>query len=356
VTSPAVQIDDFSVTSSDETPEQIKANFATEDKAEPLKAKPAKPIPPVPAEPTRNPDGKFRPAENVHAEPAKDADEDASEDEQDERPEHERPLGKPRHDPRARMLQATRQAAEAKRERDALAAEKARLEAELAELRKPPAAPSQPTPRPGTQADGDPEPQEDQFENYRDYVKAQARWEARQEFAARQQEAHQREQAVRIEAALEKRVTGFREKIETFAKADPTFAERVSPEILDLKPLSMLERGERPTVWNAIAEEIVGSADAPRLMLHLSEHPDDLQRLATLGPRDLVREIARIETRLDAVTAGAAPPAVSKAKPPVRPVTGSPHAAVSDIDSDEVPFDEYVVKANARDRRPLPRR
>ena len=47
----------------------------------------------------------------------------------------ERPLGKPRDDPRARMLDATRKESEAKRARDAERAEKEQAQAELQKLR-----------------------------------------------------------------------------------------------------------------------------------------------------------------------------------------------------------------------------
>jgi hypothetical protein len=108
-----------------------------------------------------------------------------------------------------------------------------------------------------------------------------------------------------------------------------------------------------PNASNWIADELVFSSEnAPALMLHLSEHPDELQRIATLSsPRAVTREMAKLAARLEAASAGvSSKPEPSKAKPPVRPVTGSPHAADPTDVSEEMPFEEHVKRMNARDR------
>ena len=89
------------------------------------------------------------------------------------------------------------------------------------------------------------------------------------------------------------------------------------------------------------------------MLIYLSEHPDQFQRIASLKtPRDVSREMAKIEARLEAATASTSSrPSVSKAKPPVRLVTGSPATATVEP-SDESSFDDhykfYQAKRRAR--------
>jgi len=59
-----------------------------------------------------------------------------------------------------------------------------------------------------------------------------------------------------------------------------------------------------------------------------SEHKDEYQRIAALQtPREITREVAKIEGMLTAPAGTPVKPSVSKAPPPVRPVTGAPHTA-----------------------------
>jgi hypothetical protein len=111
--------------------------------------------------------------------------------------------------------------------------------------------------------------------------------------------------------------------------------ENISPEILTLKTEFQLEPNEQPTAENWIANELVFSPEsAPALMLHLSAHPDELQRIAALStPRAVSRELAKIEARLEAVASagpGSKRDTRSKAPPPVRPVQGAPYVGDSD--------------------------
>ena len=260
-----------------------------------------------------------------------------------EKPEgEEKPTGKPRHDPKARMLQATQQAAEAKRERDAA---KAELQAARAELEKIRARSEQ-------ARSADKEPAEDDFDNYSDYVTARARWAARQEYEERQVRSAQERHNEAQDKDRESRIQAFSEKLSGYIAEDPKFLDSLSPTVVNMTPISALPPGAKVTQANAVAEAILHSDDPRGLMRHLSENADELQRLTTLPMTQyqLTHAIARIEAKLEAaVTAGAAPKVeVSTAKPPVRPVTGSPHTAESL--SDDAPFEEHFKAMNAKER------
>lgn len=250
------------------------------------------------------------------------APEESDEEEPEESEEEDKKPPKNKRDARTRVLEATRQAAEAKRERDELRREVEYLRRSVEEARRPPQEQKEAASAP----DGDKEPSEDDFDNYRDYVRAAARWEARQEFK-QQQEARTREQQQR---ALDDRLV---QQINKFGDAIRPHVETFSPDVLALKTEFQLRPGERPTASNWIANELfTDTENAPALMSHLSEHPDVLQRLAALPtPRDVTREMAILVTRLTAASPtgsnGAEREEVSKAKPPVKPVAGAPYVA-----------------------------
>jgi hypothetical protein len=277
----------------------------------------------------------------TEAEPAVDAEPD--------KPVEEKPLGKPRDDPRARMLEATRQAAEAKREAQRERAERERLAAEVESLRagaKPAEAPKAP---PGD----DPEPQEGDFTEYRDYVKAAARWEYKQAQKEAAKEAREQSYNASITAAQE----SFIERMDKAEADDPTFNEKVRDVALSLgRPSFHRAPGEKLTQNHVIMDELINSEIAPSLMLHFVEHPDELQRIRALRtPNDVQFAMARLEGRLEAKRQDAVPqaPALravpSQAKPPVRPVAGSPHSADS-VPGADASYEDHKRYWSAKDK------
>ena len=142
----------------------------------------------------------------------------------------------------------------------------------------------------------------------------------------------------------------FATSMQETIKSDPDFMERVAPGVSSLVPTIELEDGRRPSAENWIADELVLSPkDAPALMLYLTEHPDDFQRIAALRThREVTRELARLP--LDAAPAGTSPRGrnVSKAFPPIRPVSGEPHVTQGE-GSDDEPFSDFMRREDARE-------
>lgn len=259
--------------------------------------------------------------------------------------------GNPRHDPKARMLEATRKEADAKR-RAAAAEERAeRLEREVADIKRrlTPEQPRQEAPA----ADEDAEPQEDQFESYKDYVKAAARYEFKQE--RKQEQARMQREALAhgVASAITEARTQFRSRIDAAEKETPGVWERISDDIKTLDPTHDLPRGTEPDGSNFLADELLTSEHGPALMVHLTDHPDDLQRIAALPSRRAVLwEVARLVTRMEAVTtATSSTPSVSKAHPPVRPVAGAPTAASGEYYRQGEDFDEWYRRNNPSKKR-----
>lgn len=360
-----VQSGDFTITSSHETPEQMTAELGNDTKVETTDDGNGEPDLSKAASELGKKGGEAAAAKRAaeakeaakaeKAAKAKPETEEADEAAPDERTDEEKKLGKPRHDPKARMLEATRKEAAAKREAEAARQElarerqeRARLQAELEQARTG----KQPEERPQPRQVAPDEPKEEDYDDYKEYLRAVARHEVHQEQrkaaeARREQERHQR---------ISEHITRFSESMTKAAKADPEFASRVAPEVMDLQPTITLDGSRPPDARNYIADEFLASPeDAPTLVLHLSEHPEDLQRIAALrSRREVTRELARIVTRLEkstdaATTDNSSEPTVSKARPPVKPVTGAPPIA-GEPDPDTSSFDDHLAYYNARDR------
>jgi len=332
------------------TAEAIKENLTKKDEGgEPEKAE-AKPDPSKAGSELGKLGGKAS-AEKRAAE-AKEAEKrekrEAREAEAKEKPEAEdepeaddKGKGNPRHDPGARVAAAARKEAEAKR---ALAAERAERERDRQELQQTKtrleALERGETPKPQEKPKlFDPsKPRAEDYDDYEQYLDDRdqwnrLRWESEQR-GQRQQSAHERsitEAAHRYAAKVTE--AGVREKL--------------SEDVLALRPVFDLEQGERPTGANFLASAIMASPDnAPGLLVHFSEHPEDLERISDLtSVHAVLREVGRIEARLE----GAAPPPkerereAPKAPPPVKSVSGAPFVPDDVEYKPGIDFDRYAA-------------
>jgi hypothetical protein len=264
--------------------------------------------------------------------------------------------GNPRHDPTARVAEATREAREAREEAARERQERERLAAEVASLRAGTAA--RPTPaaeqreeRPAVPAaeTAKEAPKEEDFDSYQEWLRATVRHEARQENARLQQEQRQTEMQAARHHKINKATETFFGRVNTASEDDPSFMDRTAKFAESLTPSFNVPPGQPIGPRNMIADEIILSEQGPALMRYLADHPDDYQRIATLkSPPQVVREMAKLEARLDAAPTATAPrPSVSSARPPVRPVAGAPPTAEPDVFG-EVPFETFVARRRAQ--------
>lgn len=249
---------------------------------------------------------------------------------------------KPRNDPQARIDEITAKHRQAERERDAERARVAALEAEVARYRQPqpPAPPQTPAVPSHAQYRVEPTrvmPKEEEvgskYPTYGDYMSDLARWHGEQLFA--EQAQTQREQA---------RGHSFQARLAQARQQIPDFDQQL--------------RGDLP-ITKDMAEAIQDSPVSPLLLLHFSHHPEDAQRLSTLPPAVVSREMGRLEAWLIAAMrqqqqgapAPVVQPAVSHAKPPIKPVGSSPPAADPHEITDDLSVEEHIRRMNARDRK-----
>jgi len=335
-----------------------------------VEQKPAKEEKKIAPIPTRNSDGRFA-TQELDADEAKmppmpaqdgaEADEEPLDDAEavtsgeegaEEAKAPQKDFHKPRHSAKLRVEQATRKAREERIARASAEKELAELRARMEALEAGKTDPAQP--QQAKEPDGPPSP--DNYPDYESYVRAQARHEARDEIQQTLREHQSRSRMVAYKREIDGKVDSYQKALDGASKADPQFYERLSTEVLNLQPSFVMPPGSNLDVYNGIADEILTSGDAPRLMLYLSEQPSELQRLATLTPRDLVRAMAKIEAGLGAATSGKPARPASQAKPPVQPVPGSPLSEDADAPADSDTFDAFFAKSNRKDKVQGPRR
>lgn len=277
---------------------------------------------------------------------------EAPEPKVDEASEAGKKLQSKRGSLQARIDAITKEKYDTARERDDARQELQTLRAELAARSgKTPDAP----PAPSTETFYTrPEPTEEEvgskYETYGEFVKDHGRW-VREEIKAEQAESSQRARTAQRHDA---HATQFVEKIAKAEQADPEFWSKVDPVVANLRPSSTLGPGERATAENAIADIIFDSEHSTELMAHL--RASDIQRLSTLPPNQLFRELGRLEARFHrpaAATAGPArvTPPVSQAAPPIKPVGSTASASERDPIADDLDIDEHIKVMNARERK-----
>jgi len=256
-------------------------------------------------------------------------------------------LGKPRHDPKARMLEATRKEAEAKRDRDRIKAEKDALQAKHDALQRELEAARAPK-EPQKPAEAPTKPVRASYQSDEDYIEAIAAYKADEkvkEYETRRETERQvREYTSTLDAIL-----GKNAKIENeYGKTDPDYLSKVSDEVkaIAMKPSFALDLHEIGNNDNVIADELfMADKMAPAIKLHFSENPEDLKRIRNLQSFQEVQVEMRLLARTlnGAASTVTVPKGSSKAKPPVQPVTGSPVASEPDIFGD-IDFDTFAQR------------
>ena len=178
---------------------------------------------------------------------------------------------------------------EARKEREAREA----LEARLKELEsKVNPAPQQAKP------DVDAEPQPTQFEDAFEYAKALAEWSAEKALRERDAEEAKRKQQ-EAEAAKHK-----------------AWAEKVAKAKTELPDFEDMVASSDVAVSNEVRDAILESDVGPQVLYHLAENPDFAEQLAKMSTIKALREIGKLEAKLEK----------SEAKPEVKTVAAKSNA------------------------------
>jgi hypothetical protein len=143
-------------------------------------------------------------------------------------------------------------------------------------------------------------PKQEDFQTYEEFVRADARFEARQELARARQEEQQQNQAKSFQERVRKAEESFSEKLYDAATKNPALMQKLqnAPALRPDLQLYGLKESDMPV---ALAEHL---ADNPVLVLQLNQMP----------PERALREMGKIEAKL----------AGSSGQPPKKPSAGIP--------------------------------
>jgi len=149
----------------------------------------------------------------------------------------------------------------------------------------------------------------------------------------------QRQDQTAITAAQQVRVEKFVGQLTEARTADPEFVNKLTPEVKDsLKPFGALKPGEASGPINVIGEQVYDSPIAPAVLLHFSQHPEDLKRLTTMPAhlvglphaaqlkahtQWMVKEYSKLEGRLERDAEAVPPPKTISDAPDPAPVLGA---------------------------------
>lgn len=269
--------------------------------------------------------------------PAAETADDSETTEQKKEPEGEEPKGEPEgEDPEGekpkeegdkpkrkggfekRIDKLTRAKAELERQNLELAARVAALEKGKPVEEKPAAATD------------DPEPKEEDFDNFSDYVKATTKWTYRQEQKAKADSEAEAKANAEAETRKQRAAEGWNERVAEARKQFDDYDE-VLEDAADIEVSSELEA--------ALLEA------GPAVIYHLAKHREDAERIAKLPTSTALREIGKIEAKLSAAPAKEPTPTpqtkktTSAPKPPA-PLSGQ-SSALRDLDDPDLPFDEF---------------
>lgn len=113
--------------------------------------------------------------------------------------------------------------------------------------------------------------------------------------------------------------------------------------------------GALPLPTRPLADAVRQSPAVRMLMKHFATEigREDFSRLRLLHPIDVIREVGKLEARLETAERGPAPVAVhsiTNVVPPAKPPAGSPRARDSQSSGAPEPFDEWMAAEDKRER------
>lgn len=175
----------------------------------------------------------------------------------------------------------------------------------------------------------DGKPNEDDFENYADYIEALTDWKAEQvvEKKLAKKDEVSKEEAFKIEQ--QQKAKAVQDACREYAKQNPDFDELM--EGLDDIPMSA-----------AVRAAILESENAPALMHEFGKDPEQYEKICQMGAIAAARAIGRIEAKLETSASSKQdkPAPKTKAPKPITPVTAQSKSATTK-DPEKMTYQEW---------------
>lgn len=200
----------------------------------------------------------------------------------------------------------------------------------------------------------DPKPVDADFESYNEFLDARDAWNERRF----ERKAEAKQYASAQQAELAHKGSEAMARVQTYAAANPGFTDRVDPRLIAI-PLASAMPPDAVRPPNVLAEAVIDSPATGQLLDHFStpEGQKDWQRLCAQPTRSgMLRELGRIEARMEAPAPASAPAApapktLSSAPPPATTVGSRPTEPIDPAEAalKRKDFTAFAAAENARE-------
>jgi len=140
-------------------------------------------------------------------------------------------------------------------------------------------------------------PKEEDFGTYEEYLKAQGRWEALQEQKEAQQKQAQADRDAAYQKTMAERKVMFDEKETELKKITPDYDEKVAEVESSISLLTDSQKSS--TEFQVFRDMLFSSDNMPALTYELGKNPDLLDKMLTMNPLQIARQIARLELQIE---------------------------------------------------------
>ena len=171
-------------------------------------------------------------------------------------------------------------------------------------------------------------PSQDDFETYEQYQEALVDWKVTLRLTERDVVERERIERDSTNRAREKSVAAHTARIDTFRQEHDDFD-------------AVIEQGKDLPMTAPMQDSVMNSDMGPAVMYHLCRFPEECDRIAALPPMVAIREMGKLEARIEAAQTGPVSSAasVTQAPRPIKPVGGG--ATASTVPLDQMDYQSY---------------
>jgi|TARA_R110002020_G_scaffold93004_2_gene224620 hypothetical protein len=173
-------------------------------------------------------------------------------------------------------------------------------------------------------------PNQESFDTYEEFQDALIQWNVDQRIQVAETDRRasiEREQSQKNHDAA---VAAHYERIDAYRAGGPSDFDAV------------IQSGQDLPLTAPMRDTVLSSESGPALMYHLSKNPEECDRIANMHPMAQIKELGRLEARIEGVTqAGpsSSPEPVTRAPRPIKPVGGG--ATTPTVKLDDLPYQEF---------------
>ena len=171
-------------------------------------------------------------------------------------------------------------------------------------------------------------PTQDDFETYEQFQEALVDWKVNLRLTERDASDRERIERESVNRAREKSVAAHTARIDAFRQEHDDFD-------------AVVEQGKNLPMTAPMQDSVMNSDMGPAVMYHRWRVPEECDRIAALPPMVAIREMGKLEARIEAAQTGPVSSAasVTQAPRPIKPVGGG--ATASTVPLDQMDYQSY---------------